>query len=271
MTRPGGDGKLPEARPMKLERRSEEPLLMEVISEKGKITYKILDEFGGLTVKTEKPIPEATPGTLFLVQYIDNSTVRIIRRFSDRGSSDVEEMIILFRSGARLEWPRDFDRIHVKSFDAFPPPKSTSYEQAFRFDGALPTHIKLSDRTLFSRLKVSGKERMDFRAWPTLTIDGADAKDLDDAISLARYENGDFLLGVHIADVAEYVEESSSLDREALLRGTSIYMPGRVIPMLPEVLSNDRCSLYPGEPKLVLSILLRVDREGRVKESYITE
>jgi len=92
-----------------------------------------------------------------------------------------------------------------------------------------------------------------------MTIDGADAKDLDDAISIATYENGDFLLAVHIADVAEYVEESSELDREAYLRGTSIYTPGRVIPMLPEILSNDRCSLHPGSPKLTLSILLRVD------------
>ncbi len=149
--------------------------------------------------------------------------------------------------------------------------KSIIYEKAFQFEGTLPAHIKLSDRTLFSRLKVSGRERMDFRLWPTLTIDGADAKDLDDAISLARYDNGDFLLGVHIADVAEYVEEGSSLDREALLRGTSIYMPGRVFPMLPEVLSNDRCSLHPGEPKLVLSILLRIDGDGKVKESYLTE
>ncbi len=98
MTRPGGDGKLPEARPTKLERRSEEPLLMEVITDKGKTKHKILDEFGGLTVKTEKPIPEATPGILFLIQYIDTSTVRIIRRFADRGSADVEEMIILFRN-----------------------------------------------------------------------------------------------------------------------------------------------------------------------------
>ena len=102
-------------------------------------------------------------------------------------------------------------------------------------------------------------DRLDLRDWYTMTIDGSDAKDLDDAISIARYDNGDFLLGVHIADVAEYVEEGTSLDREAFARGTSVYTPGRVIPMLPEILSNDRCSLHPGEPKATLSILMRID------------
>lgn len=82
----------------------------------------------------------------------------------------------------------------------------------------IPNTLKISDKTLFPRIQVYGNERFDFRGWTTLTIDGADAKDLDDAISLARYENGDFLLGVHIADVAEYVRRGTHLDREATLR-----------------------------------------------------
>lgn len=126
---------------------------------------------------------------------------------------------------------------------------------------------------MFSRIVLDGakKPRLDLRLWPTMTIDWSDAKDLDDAISIARYEGGDYLLWVHIADVAEYVTEWSELDTEAYLRGTSIYTPGRVIPMLPEILSNDRCSLHPGGPKLTLSILMRIDAAGYVKESFVTE
>ena len=113
--------------------------------------------------------------------------------------------------------------------------------------------------------------RTDFRSWLTFTIDGSDAKDLDDAISIARYTNGDFLLGVHIADVSEYVKEGGDIDLEALKRTTSIYTPNRVIPMLPEILSNDLCSLHPGEPKLTLSIVMRLRGDGTVVGSFLTE
>ncbi len=104
-----------------------------------------------------------------------------------------------------------------------------------------------------------------------MTIDGADAKDLDDAISIARYRDGHYLLTVHIADVAEYVREWSALDHEAILRTTSIYTPWRVIPMLPEKLSNDLCSLHPGTSKLTLSILMKVDQKGSIVGTFMTE
>ena len=108
--------------------------------------------------------------------------------------------------------------------------------------------------------------RTDFSSWYTFTIDGSDARDLDDAISIAQYLNGDYLLGVHIADVARYVLAGSELDREARSRGTSIYLPNRVIPMLPEILSNERCSLHPGEKKETLSCLMHIEKKtGRVK------
>ncbi|HZK24008.1 MAG TPA: ribonuclease R [Oscillospiraceae bacterium] len=106
--------------------------------------------------------------------------------------------------------------------------------------------------------------RRDLRAQQLVTIDGADAKDLDDAVSLQRQPNGNWLLGVHIADVSYYVKEGSLLDREALARGTSVYLVDRVIPMLPPELSNDLCSLNAQVDRLAMSVLMEVDAQGKV-------
>ena len=104
--------------------------------------------------------------------------------------------------------------------------------------------------------------REDLRGLLTFTIDGADAKDFDDAVSLEQLQNGNVLLGVHIADVGHYVPQGSALDREAFLRGTSVYLPGRVLPMLPEQLSNGVCSLRPDEDKFTLSALMEMNAQG---------
>jgi ribonuclease R len=122
--------------------------------------------------------------------------------------------------------------------------------------------------------KIEKKElerRIDFRSKNCFTIDPADAKDHDDAVSLERKANGNYLLGVHIADVSHYGKENSALDREALKRGNSIYLVDRVIPMLPERLSNDLCSLKPNRNRLTLSCLLELDPEGELVEYQIVE
>ncbi|MFZ0963144.1 MAG: VacB/RNase II family 3'-5' exoribonuclease [Terriglobia bacterium] len=122
--------------------------------------------------------------------------------------------------------------------------------------GAAPEYIPEHDR----------QGRRDFRSLPIVTIDGETAKDFDDAVLVERRANGNYLLHVHIADVAHYVRPGTALDREARLRGTSVYFPDRAVPMLPLELSNGICSLNPHVDRLVMSALLEIDPQGRVVE-----
>ena len=127
-----------------------------------------------------------------------------------------------------------------------------------------------ADRVPDHVLESDFQGRMDLRDWTVVTIDGEDAKDLDDGISLTK-EGNIYHLGVHIADVTNYVQGGSALDREALRRGTSVYLVDRVIPMLPKRLSNGICSLNQGEDRLALSCLMDIDSQGKILGHKIAE
>lgn len=144
----------------------------------------------------------------------------------------------------------------VKAFDIpveFP-------EKVMNQAGKVPLEISNAD--------MEGRE--DLRDVVMVTIDGEDAKDLDDAVSLTVTDDG-YILGVHIADVTNYVQEGSALDREALKRGTSVYLTDRVIPMLPRRLSNGICSLNAGEDRLAMSCIMNTDKAGNVTDYRIVE
>ena len=124
--------------------------------------------------------------------------------------------------------------------------------------------LKQAEDISFTIPKEEIAKRKDLRDKKIITIDGADAKDLDDAISLEKMDHGHYRLGVHIADVSYYVTENSAIDREAYDRGTSVYLTDRVVPMLPQKLSNGVCSLLPNEERLAMSCEMEIDEKGNV-------
>lgn len=127
---------------------------------------------------------------------------------------------------------------------------------------------KVSEKEIIDRINNGGR---DLRNQIIFTIDGADTKDIDDAISIRKLENDEYELGVHIADVSYYVKEGSALYNEAMDRGTSVYLADRVIPMLPHQLSNGICSLNPNEDRFAISCVMKIDRNGNVLSSELFE
>lgn len=129
-----------------------------------------------------------------------------------------------------------------------------------------PSKVLKDAKKLRVDIQSEERRRLDLRNELIYTIDGADAKDLDDAISIEKLDNGMFRLGVHIADVSHFVQEDSTIDKEAFYRGTSVYFPGHNVPMLPRILSDKLCSLEEGIDKLTMSVFLDIDEWGNVQK-----
>ncbi len=161
----------------------------------------------------------------------------VIRIIGKAGEHNTEMLGIVYESGFEVDFPAEVDR------------EAEEWKKKFDTEDHL-------------------KDRRDFSKVTTFTIDPADAKDFDDAISIQTLPNGDYEIGVHIADVSHFVVPGTALDKEAIHRGTSIYLVDRTIPMLPEVLSNDLCSLNPNEPKYAFSAVFVMTKEGMVKERW---
>ena len=140
----------------------------------------------------------------------------------------------------------------------------------FKLPTDFPTEVKNEVKSFKPPLNRKYSSRLDLRNELIITVDPATARDFDDAVSLKRLENGNYLLGVHIADVSNYVKENSALDKEAWKRGNSVYLVDRVIPMLPKELSNIICSLNPGEPRYTFSVIMEIDSKYEVINYSIT-
>jgi len=161
----------------------------------------------------------------------------VVRVIGKAGEHNAEMLGIVYESGFEVDFPREVEN------------EANVWKDKYEKEDKL-------------------KDRKDFRETTTFTIDPADAKDFDDAISLKTLENGDYEVGIHIADVSHFVVEKTELDREAYKRGTSIYLVDRTIPMLPEILSNNLCSLNPNEPKYAFSAVFVMDKNAKVKERW---
>ena len=173
-----------------------------------------------------------------------------------RGRSKGEEKPFRKRTeGSEKRDPADLSLV-LEEFDiptAFP-------DRVMQAADRMPSHLTDADYA----------GRLDLRDHLIITIDGDDSKDFDDAVSLEKQGSG-YILGVHIADVSQYVVDGSALEKEALKRGTSVYLPDRVVPMLPQKLSNGICSLNEGEDRLTLSVIITMDRDLNILKSRIVE
>ena len=172
------------------------------------------------------------------------------------------------------EWPEHSNNPFGEIIDVLGKPGDNDVEMQsilaeYNFPLSFPTNVEKEAENIDIRiLQAEINKRKDFRNTWTITIDPFDAKDFDDALSLKKLKDGLWEVGVHIADVSHYVQPKSSIDKEAYSRATSIYLVDRVIPMLPEVLSNNVCSLRPNEDKLTFSAVFKMNDRAEVLEQW---
>ena len=248
ITKPWADGKKAEAKVIDLVKRTEKVLVGKYIK-RPKSTYgfvQVVEWFAGKDIfVSDRDSLGAKNDEMVTIRVFGDKNKpngKVVSVLGHKDSPGMAERIVFHENGIVKEFPKNVI-MEAEKIAKVPVPKFGTGTQG----------------------------RIDLRHEWIVTIDGADAKDLDDAISVKKLPNGNFELGVYIADVAEYVTEGSLLDREALKRGTSIYTPDEVIPMLPEHLSNNLCSLHPGSPKATLSIVMELDKTGKVLRSRIDE
>ena len=202
-----------------------------VIPDELRLNYDILvnkEDYSG-AVNDEKVVAEITRWP----EGRKNPEGRIIQRLGRKDAPGTDILSIIYQHGLPLDFP----------------------ETVLREAKACPEYVRPEETT----------GRSDFRGLDIVTIDGAEARDLDDAVNVIKTDSG-YRLGVHIADVAHYVRPGTTLDKEAENRGTSVYLVDRVIPMLPEQLSNGICSLNPKQDRLTVSLVMDIDRSGQVTE-----
>jgi len=283
ITKQGADGKKAEAKVIALVKRTEKVLVGRYIK-RPKSSYgfvQVVEGFGGKDIFVgDRDALGAKNDEIVTIRVFGDKNKphgKVVSVLGHKDSPGMAERIVFHENGIVKEFPKNVveeaEKIAMKYSPHSNPLIDSTSPLTLLLIGEGNEKDDKSPRLLLGEGVGGrgGKGRIDLRNEWVITIDGADAKDLDDAIGVKKLPNGNFELSVHIADVAEYVTENSVLDREAYHRGTSIYTPDEVIPMLPEHLSNNLCSLHPGSPKATLSITLELDGTGKVLRSRIDE
>lgn len=224
----------------------------------------------GKVVKVLSPLPvevvgtvQARNGTVFVANDTPGSDDVYIPKRSRRGAKNGQKVVARVTQRAFRGKSAEGEIIEILGKAGDAGVDILAYARRFGLVSEFPDACRRQAEALTAE-QTAMEGRTDLRDRMVFTIDGADAKDLDDAVSLRILENGNYELGVHIADVSHYVREGSPLDKEALRRGTSVYLVDRVVPMLPKELSNGLCSLNAGEDKLTLSCMMEIDRRGEL-------
>ncbi len=236
-------GKRLEGEVIEIVKRSQEQFVG-ILKRSSNFAFLIADDPNmkvDLFIPTDKTL-DANDGDKVMVKIVEwpadkkSPVAEVVHILGKPGTNDVEMLSILINSGFRIKFPKN----------------------VLNSSKRIPSEIKESEIS----------KRRDFRPIPTFTIDPADAKDFDDALSLQRLDNGHWEVGIHIADVTHYVRKNTLLDKEAYERSTSVYLVDRVLPMFPERLSNVICSLRPHEDKLCFSAVFELDDEANIHNQW---